>query len=145
VRELVAVEVSAERPLLRGAQAFGFRALQPLVRALKQQSPSVAPRYDYLELMACPGGCTNGGGQLALSSTTDTPEQRLAMVDALYSAAPTHTPSLQDAETSAVYARLLDHGALLRTRYEEKEKEVTSNDKAGCACSTKQQHGDKAF
>ncbi|CEH18251.1 Nuclear architecture related protein [Ceraceosorus bombacis] len=80
--------------LFRGATTYGFRNLQNLVRKLQKQtglkskgasagivdplsriggavaaSPlSVAAEddgsYDYVEVMACPGGCVNGGGQL---------------------------------------------------------------------------------
>jgi hypothetical protein len=74
-------------PLLRVGLATGFRNIQALVRkggrggALPGGDPapgdapgdgtlpplppphSLGP-YDYVEVMACPGGCTNGGGQL---------------------------------------------------------------------------------
>lgn len=78
--------------LLRTARYYGFRNIQNLVRKLKpakasrmpgavasrarlasrQQQPSSSSgiaaadvsRYAYVEVMACPGGCTNGGGQI---------------------------------------------------------------------------------
>lgn len=44
------------------ATAYGFRSLQSVIRKVKRgESP-----YNYIELMACPGGCTNGGGQISL-------------------------------------------------------------------------------
>ncbi|RMZ75071.1 hypothetical protein DV738_g5671, partial [Chaetothyriales sp. CBS 135597] len=58
------------------ARYYGFRNIQNLVRKLKpvKQSklPGAARRiqkdsgsdYLYVEVMACPGGCTNGGGQI---------------------------------------------------------------------------------
>lgn len=47
---------------LRFALAYGFRSLQSILRKMKKgECP-----YDYIELMACPGGCNNGGGQLPL-------------------------------------------------------------------------------
>lgn len=64
-------------PLWRGAQVYGFRNIQNLVRKLKpsrtgrakvvRQRPgrSDPTQWDYVELMACPGGCINGGGQMA--------------------------------------------------------------------------------
>lgn len=67
-------------PLFRAARFYGFRNIQNLVRKLKPPKASRLPgartatarggsrsqslNYDYVEVMACPGGCTNGGGQL---------------------------------------------------------------------------------
>ena len=52
-----------EVTLLTFAQAYGFRNIQNVMRKIKQgKSP-----YDYVELMACPSGCVNGGGQVKLS------------------------------------------------------------------------------
>jgi len=46
-------------PALRVAVTHGFRNIQNVVRRAKA---GTLP-YDYVELMACPGGCLNGGGQ----------------------------------------------------------------------------------
>lgn len=46
--------------LLRFATAYGFRNIQNVVRKIKSSKCS----YHYVEVMACPGGCANGGGQL---------------------------------------------------------------------------------
>ncbi|KUJ07943.1 cytosolic Fe-S cluster assembly factor NAR1 [Mollisia scopiformis] len=69
-------------PLLKAARYYGFRNIQNLVRKLKPARPSrmpggkpigsarkvggksTSPDYAYVEVMACPGGCTNGGGQI---------------------------------------------------------------------------------
>ncbi|KAI0125562.1 iron only hydrogenase large subunit domain-containing protein [Xylariales sp. AK1849] len=68
--------VSADgRPLFKTARYYGFRNIQNLVRRLKPARPSRMPggkpiggsrklEYHYVEVMACPGGCTNGGGQI---------------------------------------------------------------------------------
>jgi len=45
---------------MRVAQCFGFRNIQNLVRKIKKD----ACEYAYVEVMACPSGCVNGGGQL---------------------------------------------------------------------------------
>ncbi|EPE25254.1 Fe-only hydrogenase [Glarea lozoyensis ATCC 20868] len=68
--------------LLKGARYYGFRNIQNLVRRLKPAKSSRLPggrpggpvrkgagkatglEYAYVEVMACPGGCTNGGGQI---------------------------------------------------------------------------------
>ncbi|MCJ1479846.1 Cytosolic Fe-S cluster assembly factor nar1 [Lambiella insularis] len=68
-------------PLFRAARFYGFRNIQNLVRKLKPARQSRLPggkgggarkpagaergvEYAYVEVMACPGGCTNGGGQI---------------------------------------------------------------------------------
>ena len=73
------------QPLFKAARYYGFRNIQNLVRKLKPAKPSRMPGaasrrpvggarkpgggdsgsdYSYVEVMACPGGCTNGGGQV---------------------------------------------------------------------------------
>ena len=71
-------------PVFKAARYYGFRNIQNLVRRLKPQKASRMPgaarkaggarkpngaggsesEYAYVEIMACPGGCTNGGGQI---------------------------------------------------------------------------------
>lgn len=42
------------------AKCYGFRNIQKAVQAIKKgKSP-----YQYIEMMACPGGCFSGGGQV---------------------------------------------------------------------------------
>jgi len=68
--------------LFRAARYYGFRNIQNLVRKLKPAKVSrmpggkplgsarrpggqpSGPDHSYIEVMACPGGCTNGGGQI---------------------------------------------------------------------------------
>ncbi|KHJ34135.1 putative iron only hydrogenase large subunit domain-containing protein [Erysiphe necator] len=68
--------------LIKAARYYGFRNIQNLVRRLKPPNqsriPGVKPKgivkkslsmpsgtdFTYIEVMACPGGCTNGGGQI---------------------------------------------------------------------------------
>ncbi|KAL6867866.1 iron hydrogenase [Trichoderma novae-zelandiae] len=75
------VTVNGE-PVFKAARYYGFRNIQNLVRRLKPARPSrmpggkpfgsarrpagkaASPDYSYVEVMACPGGCTNGGGQI---------------------------------------------------------------------------------
>jgi iron only hydrogenase large subunit-like protein len=78
----------AGKVVFKGAKCFGFRNLQNIVRKVgKAQgvrtgsgaagklagkrrltkevgSEDRGKNYDYVEVMACPGGCVNGGGQL---------------------------------------------------------------------------------
>lgn len=52
---------------MKFATAYGFRSMQSILRKIKQGTCE----YDFVELMACPGGCTNGGGQLPPRSAGD--------------------------------------------------------------------------
>ncbi|KAI1006904.1 Cytosolic Fe-S cluster assembly factor [Podosphaera aphanis] len=76
--------LSTGEVLLKAARYYGFRNIQNLVRRLKPSKISKIPGgmpagsarkqnfsgkttaldYSYIEVMACPGGCTNGGGQV---------------------------------------------------------------------------------
>ena len=78
-----AIVVNGE-PVFTAARYYGFRNIQNLVRRLKPARPSRMPggkpfgsarkaigkssslEYSYVEVMACPGGCTNGGGQIKI-------------------------------------------------------------------------------
>jgi iron only hydrogenase large subunit-like protein len=73
---------SAGETLFKAARYYGFRNIQNLVRRLKPAKASRmpggkpvgsarksagkqnGPDFAYIEAMACPGGCTNGGGQI---------------------------------------------------------------------------------
>jgi iron only hydrogenase large subunit-like protein len=83
---------STQEPLLKCARFYGFRNIQNLVRKLKPARGSRMPgavsamrggtgsgrngaagggcEYAYVEVMACPGGCTNGGGQIRVEEAT---------------------------------------------------------------------------
>ncbi|KAF2172267.1 hypothetical protein M409DRAFT_17502 [Zasmidium cellare ATCC 36951] len=86
--------VDAEgKAVFKAARYYGFRNIQNLVRRLKpakasrmpgaSRKPGVTRRpngaasaggsdsdYAYVEVMACPGGCTNGGGQIKVGDVT---------------------------------------------------------------------------
>ncbi|CAH9121646.1 unnamed protein product [Cuscuta epithymum] len=56
-------EVSLEvegKSVLKFARCYGFRNLQNVVRKIKTGKCD----YQFLEIMACPSGCLNGGGQI---------------------------------------------------------------------------------
>ena len=78
-RNLDLREVTLEGPdgttLLRFAQAYGFRNIQNMVRKIKPTAHDIhlgtsrdGCGYDYVEIMACPSGCLNGGGQPAAAA-----------------------------------------------------------------------------
>mmetsp|Transcript_131564 Transcript_131564/g.262531 ORF Transcript_131564/g.262531 Transcript_131564/m.262531 type:complete len:606 (-) Transcript_131564:8-1825(-) len=58
---------STQRVLLKFTAAHGFRNIQNIVRRITK--PSTDPNRDcghFVEIMACPGGCLNGGGQVSV-------------------------------------------------------------------------------
>lgn len=117
-------EVTLEREgqvVLRFAVAYGFRNIQNLVQKLKRgRCP-----YHYVEVMACPSGCLNGGGQLKALGTDS--RELLQQVERLYSMvrseAPEDAPGVQE-----LYQRWLQGedseraGRLLHTTYHAVEK-----------------------
>ena len=118
-------------PIIKCARYYGFRNIQNLVRKLKparqSKMPGAASRravtsrgdgsdYAYVEVMACPGGCTNGGGQIKVEDVINTipftrgealdanaqsaqsQKEWLARVDEAYFSADSDTPSDEDEE-----------------------------------------------
>jgi iron only hydrogenase large subunit-like protein len=59
----VKVETS-EKEVLLFALVYGFKNIQNLIRKIKMKKC----KYKYVEVMACPSGCINGGGQLKLKN-----------------------------------------------------------------------------
>jgi iron only hydrogenase large subunit-like protein len=57
-------KVGRERGIRVGSGAAGRLAGRAVVRRGKQSGDTAGRGYDYVEVMACPGGCVNGGGQL---------------------------------------------------------------------------------
>ena len=73
---------SEPKPIFKAARYYGFHNIQNLVRKLKpphmktsrmpgarttfpaKKDARFKNEYAYVEVMACPGGCTNGGGQI---------------------------------------------------------------------------------
>ncbi|XP_069875902.1 cytosolic iron-sulfur assembly component 3-like isoform X1 [Dipodomys merriami] len=117
-------EVALEREgrvLLHFATAYGFRNIQNLVQKLKRgRCP-----YHYVEIMACPSGCLNGGGQL---KAADTPSKQLLLqVERKYSMVRTRAPE-DIPEVQELYQRWLQGegselaGRLLHTQYHAVER-----------------------
>lgn len=68
------------KPVLKMALAYGFRNIQNIVQKMKRGK---CP-YHFVEIMACPSGCNNGGGQIR-SDDGENARDRLASVNELYS------------------------------------------------------------
>ena len=79
---------------LRIAKIYGFRHIQSLMLKMKRGKCE----YDLVEVMACPSGCINGGGQLRTGTATATTESvtegkdRIAAVDAEFHRAVVRRP-----------------------------------------------------
>lgn len=76
------------KPLLSFSRMYGFRNIQSLVLKMKRKRLATT---DYVELMACPSGCANGGGQIKTNSSEHPMEvvQRVEKTNAYY-----HSPLL---------------------------------------------------
>ena len=100
MKEYILEDINAQIPLLRMATCYGFRNIQNLVRKIEKKDTTGSKRrqdrgasttttYDYVEVMACPSGCINGGGQMKpliepSEERTLTPKEWLDHVEQLY-------------------------------------------------------------
>ena len=98
---------------------------------LLERVKSGEKKYTFLEVMACPGGCVNGGGQPIVSAETKMDvDVRVERAKALYGedVAKPLRKSHENAEIKQIYADFLDkpgsHLAheLLHTTYQKREK-----------------------
>ncbi|XP_063821474.1 probable cytosolic Fe-S cluster assembly factor GL21135 [Ostrinia nubilalis] len=115
-------EVTLEKDgkeVLKFAIANGFRNIQNLVQKLKRgKSP-----YHYVEVMACPSGCLNGGAQ-SRPVSGESGRALVQQLEALYAALPRAT----DRAARRLYAEWLDGRdsdkakAVLHTAYHAVEK-----------------------
>ena len=91
VIEYAVISPDDTSPLFKAARYYGFRNIQNLVRKLKPPKSSRIPGsrsaklssasgmdFAYVEVMACPGGCTNGGGQIKADDVPIKPETALS-------------------------------------------------------------------
>ncbi|KAJ6657551.1 hypothetical protein lerEdw1_002265 [Lerista edwardsae] len=85
------------RVLLQFALAYGFRNIQNFVQKLKRGKLP----YHYVEVMACPSGCLNGGGQAKAEGEPS--KDLLQQVERLY-----ESVQPQDPETSQEVRDLYD-------------------------------------
>ena len=69
------------------ALAYGFRNIQNIVQKIKRGK---CP-YHFVEIMACPSGCANGGGQIR-PEKEETVKDRLVSVTDLYNSVKTENP-----------------------------------------------------
>ncbi|CCW69033.1 unnamed protein product [Phytomonas sp. Hart1] len=74
----------AELPQQVFCVAYGFQQIQNIVRGLKKKLPAVRS-CTFIEMMACPDGCLNGGGQIRRSPyTPQNHEETLCSVESAF-------------------------------------------------------------
>ncbi|CEF67840.1 Nuclear prelamin A recognition factor [Strongyloides ratti] len=83
------IDTSSGKVLLTAANIFGFKNIQNVVQKIKRNKCT----YDYIEVMACPSGCTNGSAQIRGEMIVDR-ASNLQAINSMY----TSIPSLPDAE-----------------------------------------------
>ncbi|KAK7112231.1 cytosolic Fe-S cluster assembly factor narfl-like [Littorina saxatilis] len=117
------VLIEAEgKPTLKMAIAYGFRNIQNIVQKIKRKRCD----YHFVEIMACPSGCNNGGAQMRPEGE-ETVKERLSKVEEVYSSQPTLSP-VEIADVERLYAEWLGGvgtskaQAMLHTSYHEVEK-----------------------
>lgn len=111
--------------VLRFAIANGFRNIQNLVQKLKRGKSG----YHYVEVMACPSGCLNGGAQIRPESNQQLRELTVEL-ETLYQSLPKAQPDNDDVKT--IYNEFLGGtgsekvNQLLHTSYHAVEKMSTA-------------------
>lgn len=118
------------RPVLRFASAYGFRNIQGLIRKIKNGRCG----YDYVEVMACPSGCLNGGGQMK-PSPGQSPIQLIEQLESVYHSdaylearSPHDSLAMRELYSDWVQGEPGSDRAreLFHTEYHHREKTVTS-------------------
>jgi len=118
---------NSSRPVLRFATAYGFKNVQLILQSLSKTSSSNYNDasssnsnnngccYDYVEIMACPSGCSNGGGQIGANGRRETPretkERVRKTVSALPILRPAATTAMIDCSGSLATTSLCDYDA----------------------------------
>ena len=75
----IEVIIDKENKVFRFALVYGFKNIQNLIRQIKMKRC----KYDYVEIMACPSGCINGGGQIQVENKLERAKE-LEKVTALF-------------------------------------------------------------
>lgn len=107
------------------AIANGFRNIQNLVQKLKRGKCT----YHFVEVMACPSGCLNGGAQIR-PAAGDTVREMTAHLQQLYAQLP--QSDIENSATRRIYSDFLDGNdsdkvkSLLHTSYHAVEKMKTA-------------------
>ncbi|KAL6069300.1 Cytosolic iron-sulfur assembly component 3, variant 2 [Balamuthia mandrillaris] len=101
--QTVSLEVDGETKLTF-AKAYGFSNIQSFLRRIRskrEKSP-----YDFIEVMACPSGCLNGGGQVR-PQEGETPKQLVERLEDIYHQQTVLRPPQQNAAVQQLYGEWL--------------------------------------
>lgn len=128
---------------LHFAKAYGFRSMQSVLRKIRRGECT----YNYIELMSCPGGCTNGGGLLEMKNDAESMKMSLKQQSKEHTkkvmeqflqappiSRPIHAPGVMDLYTNVIYAKpgsaesLSELGLSIRSRKERSEITPSSLD-----------------
>ncbi|KAA8907649.1 hypothetical protein TRICI_004940 [Trichomonascus ciferrii] len=144
IMEYQVVRDSDGAVIKRAGQVYGFRNIQNLVRKLKMKqrtknakvtstksasSPKASDpsQWDYVEVMACPGGCVNGGGQIG-KPTDQTSKEWKDLLEQKY-----QSIAQQDIQKQKVIGWVQqlwpnnDNDRLLKTTFNAVESDVSTN------------------
>ncbi|KAL2571407.1 hypothetical protein AAZX31_17G007000 [Glycine max] len=122
----VTLEVEG-KTVLKFALCYGFRNLQNIVRKLKTGKCD----YHFLEIMACPSGCLNGGGQIKPSSG-QSPKELSQLLESVYMENVLVASPFDNPIVKGLYDKWLEQpgsvkaGRYMHTQYHPVEKSITS-------------------
>ena len=113
---------------LKFAFAFGFRNIQNIVQKIKRKKCS----YHFVEIMACPSGCVNGGGQIR-ADTKEEAKELLERTESLYQSLPSVPPKNFDEKVKDIREKLRESVLpseekqdFILTEYHEVKKNTTA-------------------
>lgn len=102
------MSVSCGSVFLRGAIAYGFRNIQGTVNKMKRGKCTA----DLVEVMACPSGCVNGGGQIKLDAPIVPSTATMTLPDAPMTESPGGSGVPLSDTTSSVFRAGVARGQL---------------------------------
>uniref|UniRef100_A0A1I7TWN1 Fe_hyd_lg_C domain-containing protein n=1 Tax=Caenorhabditis tropicalis TaxID=1561998 RepID=A0A1I7TWN1_9PELO len=108
--------------VLHVSKVYGFRNIQNLVRKMRMKKE----KTDYVEIMACPGGCANGGGQIKYETMGER-EKRLEDVENQYEKLPRGMNEWMEEVRKEWEHVDKDYRRLLFTDYKPVETNVSQN------------------
>ncbi|KAJ7532221.1 hypothetical protein O6H91_14G078000 [Diphasiastrum complanatum] len=115
------------KTMLRFACAYGFRNIQNLVRKIKAGKCE----YHFVEIMACPAGCLNGGGQIKPKKGQSV-KDLIQTLESLYLKEMQVRDPYNNPIAKGLYEKWLEKPGsekaldILHTRYHHREKSVSS-------------------
>eukprot|EP01117_Protostelium_nocturnum_P014069 TRINITY_DN5315_c0_g1_i2.p1 TRINITY_DN5315_c0_g1~~TRINITY_DN5315_c0_g1_i2.p1 ORF type:complete len:485 (-),score=169.56 TRINITY_DN5315_c0_g1_i2:14-1468(-) len=116
------------KTVLQFGLAYGLRNITNITRKLKMGRSQL--KLDFIEIMACPSGCVNGGGQIRPQKGED-PKEHLKRVEQAYDEQVVKLPE-ENEEANGMYKEWFDGvftteaKTKLHTQYHAREKMVTN-------------------